>query len=176
MKEINLKEFIRNVPDFPIEGVMFRDITTLVKEPEAFKYTIDKLFERYRHRKIDLVVAVESRGFVFGGALADRLGCGFVPARKAGKLPAAIIEEKYDLEYGTASLQLHSDAVAKGQRVVIIDDLLATGGTLCATAKLVEKLGGIIDEVAVVIELSFLKGRGRLKNYKVYSMVDYESE
>ena len=176
MKEIDLKKFIRNVPDFPIKGVMFRDITTLVQDPFAFKYVTDKFYDRYRDKRIDLIVAIEARGFIFGGALADRLGCGFVPARKAGKLPSEVIEEKYELEYGTASLQIHSDSIAKGQHVIILDDLLATGGTIGATARLVERLGGVIDEIAVIVELSFIGGREKLKKYSVYSMVDYESE
>ena len=171
-----LKSKIRNVPDFPIKGIMFRDITTLVKDPEAFKYVIDNLTERYRDKKIDLIVGIESRGFIFGGALAHRLGCGFIPARKPGKLPAETIEESYELEYGRTTLQLHVDSIAKGERIVIIDDLLATGGTIRATANMVERLGGNIVEIAVVVDLTFLNGREKLKNYSIYSMVDYDSE
>jgi adenine phosphoribosyltransferase len=171
-----LKSKIRNVIDFPIKGIVFRDITTLVKDPEAFKYVIDCLYERYKDQKIDQIVGVESRGFIFGGALAHRLNCGFVPARKPGKLPAATIEESYELEYGRTSLQLHTDSIKKGDRIVILDDLLATGGTLRATANMVEKLGGDVIEIAVLIELTFLKGIEKLKNYKLYSMVKYDSE
>jgi len=171
-----LKSKIRNVPDFPIKGIMFRDITTLVKDPAAFKYVIDTLTERYRDRKIDQIIGIESRGFIFGGALAHRLGCGFIPARKPGKLPAETIEESYELEYGRTSLQLHIDSIKKGDRIVIIDDLLATGGTIRATANMVERLGGEILEIAVVVELTFLKGREKLKNYNIYSMVEYDSE
>jgi adenine phosphoribosyltransferase len=171
-----LKSKIRNVPDFPIKGVMFRDITTLTNDKDAFKYVVDQLYERYKDKKIDRVIGIESRGFIFGGALAHRLCCGFVPARKLGKLPAATIEESYELEYGRTSLQLHTDSINKGDRVIILDDLLATGGTIRATANMVERLGGEIIEIAVVIELSFLKGREKLKNYPVYAMVDYESE
>ncbi|OGC94805.1 MAG: adenine phosphoribosyltransferase [candidate division Zixibacteria bacterium RBG_16_53_22] len=171
-----LKSKIRNVPDFPIKGIMFRDITTLVNDSAAFKYVIDKLYERYRDKGIDQIVGIESRGFIFGGALAHRLCCGFVPARKLGKLPAATIEESYELEYGRTSLQLHTDSIKPGQRVVILDDLLATGGTLRATANMVERLGGEIYEIAVVIELSFLNGREKLKNHSFYSMVQYDSE
>ena len=171
-----LKSKIRNVPDFPIKGIMFRDITTLVNDPGAFKYVIDMLSERYRDKGIDQIVGIESRGFIFGGALAHRLCCGFVPARKLGKLPAETIEESYELEYGRTSLQLHTDSIKPGQRVVILDDLLATGGTLRATANMVERLGGEIYEIAVVIELSFLNGREKLKNYRFYSMVQYDSE
>jgi adenine phosphoribosyltransferase len=171
-----LKAKIRNIPDFPIKGVMFRDITTLVKDKTAFKYVIDRLYERYKDRKIDQIVGIESRGFIFGGALADRLGCGFVPARKPGKLPGKTIEESYELEYGRTSLQLHIDAIEPGDRVIVLDDLLATGGTLRATANMVEKLGGTIVEIAVIIELSFLRGRDKLKNYEIYAMLEYNSE
>jgi adenine phosphoribosyltransferase len=176
MTQDQLKSKIRNVPDFPIKGIMFRDITTLVKDPQAFKYVIDTLTERYRDKKIDQIVGIESRGFIFGGALAHRLGCGFIPARKPGKLPAETIEESYELEYGRTSLQLHIDSINKGDRIVIIDDLLATGGTIRATANMIERLGGQILEIAVVVELTFLKGREKLKNYSIYSMVDYDSE
>ncbi len=176
MKLDDLKSKIRDVPDFPIKGIMFRDITTLLDDTEAFRFVIDHFYDRYRNKKIDRLVAVESRGFIFGGALADRLGCGFVPARKAGKLPADTVEESYSLEYGTATLQLHADALEKGQRILIFDDLLATGGTLAATAKLVERLGGEIIEIAVLINLTFLKGRGLIKDYPFYSMVEYETE
>ncbi|HBC46506.1 MAG TPA: adenine phosphoribosyltransferase [candidate division Zixibacteria bacterium] len=171
-----LKNKIRNVPDFPIKGVMFRDITTLVKDKVAFKYVIDHLYERYKNKKIDQIIGIESRGFIFGGALAHRLGCGFVPARKPGKLPGETIEESYELEYGRTSLQLHTDAIKKGDRVLVLDDLLATGGTIRATTNMVERLGGTIVEIAVVIELSFLKGRDKLKNYNIYAMLDYDSE
>ncbi len=176
MKQNELKNTIRNVPDFPIKGIVFRDITTLVNDAKAFKFVIDTLYKRYKDKKIDVIVGVESRGFIFGGALANKLKCGFVPARKPGKLPASTIEESYDLEYGKAALQIHTDAIAKGQRVIIIDDLLATGGTLSATAKLIERLGGKIFEIAVVIDLTFLRGREKLKGYKIFSMVDYDSE
>lgn len=176
MKLDDLKSKIRDVPDFPIKGILFRDITTLLEDTEAFKFVIDHLYDRYRDKRIDRVVAIEARGFIFGGALADRLGCGFVPARKAGKLPADTVEESYSLEYGTATLQLHADAIEKGQRILVFDDLLATGGTLAATAKMVEQLGGEIVEIAVLIELTFLKGKDYLKDYSLYSMMEYETE
>lgn len=176
MKLEDLKRKIRDVPNFPIQGIMFRDITTLLEDTAAFRFVIDHLYERYRNRDIDKIVAIESRGFIFGGALADRLKCGFVPARKAGKLPADTIEESYNLEYGTASLQLHADAIGKGQRILILDDLMATGGTLAATAKLVERLGGEVVEIAVLVELASLKGRKALGEVPFYSMVRYESE
>jgi adenine phosphoribosyltransferase len=172
----DLKGKIRNIPDFPIKGVVFRDITTLISNPEAFKFAIDHLHERYSNNKPDLIVGIESRGFIFGGALADRLGVGFVPARKPGKLPADTVEESYELEYGKATLQIHADAIEKGQRILILDDLLATGGTLAATAKLVEKLGGIIEEIVIIIELTFLKGREKLPGKNIYSLVQYDSE
>ena len=176
MKLEDLKGKIRNIPDFPIKGVVFRDITTLISDPDAFKFTLDHLYLRYKNRKLNLIVGIESRGFIFGGALADRLGVGIIPARKPGKLPARTIEESYELEYGKASLQIHSDAIEKGQRVLILDDLLATGGTLAATARLVEKLGGVIEEIAIIIELAFLNGRQKLQGKNIYSLVQYDSE
>ena len=175
MKTEDLKNKIRNIPNFPIKGIIFRDITTLINDGEAFRYVIDQLHERYRDKGIERVVGVESRGFIFGGALADRLGCGFVIARKPGKLPADTVEESYDLEYGKATLQVHTDSIEPGERVLIIDDLLATGGTLAATAKLVERLGGEIVEMVVVIELIRLKGREKLKNRHLFSLIKYES-
>jgi len=174
--KLDLKDVIRNVPDFPLKGIMFRDITTLVKDQKAFKHVIDVFYNRYKNKKIDQVVGIESRGFIFGGALAHRLKCGFAPARKPGKLPADTIEESYDLEYGKATLQMHTDAIKKGEMVIIIDDLLATGGTLTATAKLIERLGGKVIEIAVVIELTFLNGREKLKGYKLHSLVEYHSD
>ncbi len=176
MKTEDLKSKIRNVPDFPVKGIIFRDITTLINDSEAFGFVINHLYERYRDKNIDRVVGVESRGFIFGGALADRLGCGFVIARKPGKLPADTIEESYELEYGKATLQIHTDSIEPGESVLIIDDLLATGGTLAATAKLVERLDGKIVEIAVIIDLTFLNGRRKLGQRPFYSMVSYASE
>lgn len=172
----DLKNKIRNIPDFPIKGVMFRDITTLIGDPAAFRFTMDHLQERYRDKNLDYVVGIESRGLIFGGALADRLGIGLIPARKPGKLPADIIEETYRLEYGQAALQIHKDAIKKGEKILILDDLLATGGTLSAAAKLVERLGGVIEEIAVIIELTFLHGREKLQGKNIYSLVSYDSE
>jgi adenine phosphoribosyltransferase len=172
----DLKKLIRSVKDYPKKGVVFRDITTLLKNGKAFKKAVDQLYKIYEGKKIDLVVAVESRGFILGGALANRLGVGFVPVRKFGKLPADRIEQKYDLEYGTDSLEIHKDAVKKGQKVLIVDDLLATGGTLQAACKLVEKLGGKVVGILVLIELSFLKGREKLQNYELFSLIKYARE
>jgi len=172
----DLKRLIRNVKDYPKKGVVFRDITTLLKDGKALKRAVDLLYHRSKGKKLDLIAAIESRGFILGGALANRMGVGFVPVRKFGKLPADRIEEKYDLEYGTDALEIHKDAVKKGQRVLIVDDLLATGGTLQATCKLVEKLGGKVAGILVLIELSFLKGREKLRGYDLYSLVKYDKE
>jgi adenine phosphoribosyltransferase len=172
----DLKGKIRDVPDFPMKGITFRDITTLISDSEAFRFVIDTLHRRYRGKEIDHIVAIESRGFIFGGALADRLRCGLVIARKPGKLPADTLEESYELEYGEATLQIHTDSIRPGDKIVIIDDLLATGGTLAATARLVERLGGEIIEIAVIIELTFLGGREKPGLNNLYSMVSYESE
>lgn len=176
MKIEELKQKIRNVPDFPQKGIVFRDITTLVKDARSFKEVIDYLYEKYRGRNIDCILGIESRGFIFGGALAHRLGIGFVPARKPGKLPAETIAESYSLEYGKATLEVHTDAIAKGQNVLIIDDLLATGGTLQAACKLVERLGGRVAGIWVLIELSYLNGRRLLDGYPFESLIQYESE
>ncbi|MDH4223944.1 MAG: adenine phosphoribosyltransferase [candidate division Zixibacteria bacterium] len=174
--EKNLKLLIRNVKDYPKKGVVFRDITTLLKNGKAFKKAVDLLYKRYKNRKIDLIAAIESRGFILGGALANKMGIGFVPVRKFGKLPADTVEQSYNLEYGTDALELHRDAVKRGQKVLIVDDLLATGGTLQATCKLIEKLGGKVAGILVLIELSFLKGEEKLKNYDLYSLIKYDRE
>jgi len=155
---------------------MFRDITTLLEDREAFTAVIESLYQRYRDKEIDKIVGIESRGFIFGGALADRLHCGFVPARKAGKLPSDTIEESFNLEYGTASLQIHTDSIKPGEKILVVDDLLATGGTLAAAARLVERLGGKIVELVVVIELLFLYGRQKLGRQPVHSLITYDSE
>ncbi len=171
-----LRKKIRNVPDFPVKGIQFKDITTLVKDGEAFAKVIDLFDQRFRDKKVDIVVGVESRGFIFGGALAYKWRVGFVPVRKPGKLPAEKIREEYELEYGTDALEIHTDAIQPGQRVLIIDDLLATGGTLAATARLVERLGGVVVGMAFLIELKFLHGREKIKQYDLYSLIEYESE
>jgi adenine phosphoribosyltransferase len=171
-----LKASIRDIPDYPKPGIVFKDITTLLKDKRAFAAAQQALLDRYRAKPPDLVAAIEARGFIFGGALAHALGCGFVPMRKPGKLPWATLSESYALEYGTDSLHMHNDAVLTGQRVVLIDDLLATGGTLAAAAKLVEQAGGIVSGIGVVVELAFLDGRHRLRDYDVYSVISYDSE
>jgi adenine phosphoribosyltransferase len=161
------------VPDFPIEGILFYDITTLLKNPAALKESIERLTTRYQNAGVDLVVGIESRGFIFGIPLAYNLGTGFVPVRKPGKLPAATLAESYALEYGTNTLEIHVDAIEKGQRVLIVDDLLATGGTAKATCNLIEKLGGQVMGLAFAIELTFLKGRENLKGYDIFALLQY---
>jgi adenine phosphoribosyltransferase len=164
---------IRDVPDFPQPGILFKDITTLIKDGDAFRQVIGALLMRYRGQKIDTVVGVESRGFIFACPLAYELGAGFVPVRKPGKLPADVIKTEYQLEYGTNVLEVHRDAIEPGQRVLIVDDVLATGGSAAATAKLVEQLGGEVMGIAVVIELGFLNGREKLAKYDLHSLVTY---
>lgn len=168
-----LKARIRHVPDFPKPGILFYDITTLLKDPAGFREAADALAGPFRGEAIDVVAGVESRGFIFGAALADRLGTGFVPVRKKGKLPAATVCESYALEYGTDSLELHADAVGPGQRVLVVDDLLATGGTARATAALVRKLGGQVHALAFLVELTFLAGRAKLEGERVVSVLQY---
>ena len=168
-----LKEKIRHVPDFPKAGVLFYDITTLLRDKEGFQLVIDVLARPFEGRNIDLVVGVESRGFILGGAVADRLGAGFAPVRKRGKLPSHTVQETYDLEYGTDCLEIHADAVDPDQRVLIVDDVLATGGTASATAALVRKLGGDLQALAFLIELEFLNGRSRLPNEQIMSVLKY---
>jgi len=172
----DLSNSIRNIPDFPKKGIVFRDITTLLKDADAFKKTIDVLSEKYSNSKIDKVVCIESRGFILGSALAASLGAGFVPIRKKGKLPAEVVREDYTLEYGTDTIEMHLDAIQTGERVLLHDDLLATGGTMGAAINLVEKLHANIIGVAFLIELSFLQGRKHLKNYDVFSLIKYDSE
>ena len=170
---MDLASTIRSVPDFPVEGILFYDITTMLKNPAALKYSIDQLADQYKNSQIDLVAGMESRGFIFGVPLACQLGTGFVPIRKPGKLPADFISESYELEYGTNTLEIHTDAIEKGQKVLIVDDLLATGGTAKATCNLVERLGGDVVGIAFIIELTFLNGREQLQDYNVFSMLKY---
>ena len=169
-----LKKVIREVPNFPKEGILFYDITTLLKNGPAFAKAVDALCGRYEGKKIDMVMAIEARGYIFGPAIAYRLGVGFVPVRKPGKLPAKTIQETYELEYGTDTIEMHEDAVQKGQKVLIVDDLLATGGTAAAACRLVEKAGGRVVECCFLIELSFLKGREKLGPQGVFSLLQYD--
>jgi len=168
-----LRAKIRDIKDFPTEGILFKDITTLLKDGPAWASVIDMLAARYHTALVDVVVGVESRGFIFGGALAHQLKAGFVPVRKRGKLPARTIEEEYALEYGRDILAIHEDAIQPGQRVLIVDDLLATGGTMAATVRLVERLGGKIVGAAFLIELAFLGGRAKLPGHEVHSVITY---
>lgn len=167
---------IRSVRDFPKKGIVFKDITTLLKDPRAFRKAVDIFHQHYRKQGIKKVVGIESRGFILGAALAHQLGAGFVPLRKPGKLPSDTVKEQYSLEYGTDSIEMHVDAVMKGEKVLIHDDLLATGGTAAAACALVEKVGGHIIGLSFLIELSFLKGREKLKDYDIFSIIRYESE
>ena len=172
----DLKQTIRTIPDFPKPGIMFRDITTLLQDPDALCMVVDKIAEHFDEGSVDVVVGAEARGFIFGPAIACKLGAGFVPVRKPGKLPAETISVTYELEYGTDTVEIHKDAIKPGQRVLMMDDLLATGGTMAACCELVEKLGGEIIGCAFVIELSFLNGRAKLAKYDILSLVDYDSE
>jgi adenine phosphoribosyltransferase len=169
-----LKNLIREVPDFPKKGILFYDITTLLRDKTGFARLIDLFSEHYIGKQIDLVLGMEARGFIFGPALAYRLNAGFVPVRKPGKLPAATYRVEYELEYGSNALEIHKDAIEPGQRVLIVDDLLATGGTAVATAKLVSSLGGQIAGLAFVVELDFLRGREKLKGHEVFSLLHYD--
>jgi len=169
-----LKKLIREIPDFPKKGILFYDITTLLKDKAGYAALIDQLAEHYIGKQVDLILGMEARGFIFGPALAYRLNAGFVPVRKPGKLPAATARVEYDLEYGSNALEVHKDAIEKGQRVLIVDDLLATGGTAQATAKLATTLGAQIAGLGFVVELDFLKGRDKLKPYDVFSLLHYD--
>lgn len=170
---MDLAAQIRDVPDFPVQGILFKDITTLLKDREAFRQAIDELYARTRHLSVDLVVGMESRGFIFSAPLAYLLGVGFVPVRKLGKLPAETVSIEYELEYGTNSLEMHTDAISPGQRVLVVDDLLATGGTVAATISLVQQLGGVVAGVAFLIELTALGGRMHLDDYPVISLISF---
>jgi len=173
---MNLKDTIRSIPHWPIESVTFRDITTLMQNPDAFKYACDVLYERYKNQKIDKIVAIDARGFVFGGVLAYKLNVGFVPVRKKGKLPSSTIQADYTLEYGVNTVEMHNDSISKSERVVIVDDLIATGGTIAAAVKLVKQLGGQVIECAFIVELPDLKGREKISEQTVFSMVQFEGE
>jgi adenine phosphoribosyltransferase len=169
-----LKGKIRDIEDFPTDGILFKDITTLLKDGPAFRCVIDTLVKQYRAERVDVVVGVESRGFIMGGAIAHQLGAGFVPVRKPGKLPGKTIEVEYELEYGRDALAVHEDAIKPGQRVIAVDDLLATGGTMAATLRLIRQLGGEVVGVAFMIELAFLHGRDKLKEQNLHSLIVYE--
>jgi adenine phosphoribosyltransferase len=174
MDVADLRAKIRDIKNFPSEGILFKDITTLLKDGPAWRFAVDSLANRYQGERVDVVVGVESRGFIFGGAIAHQLRAGFVPVRKVGKLPAKTIEVEYELEYGRDALAMHEDAISPGQRVLAVDDLLATGGTMAATLRLVEQLGGRVVGVAFMIELAFLHGREKLKNYPLHSLIVYD--
>ncbi len=175
-----IKSKIRTIPDYPKKGIMFRDITTLIKDPVGFRLVIDSLTQRYINGDHDfnVIVGIESRGFIIGGALSYTLGRGFVPIRKKGKLPGEVESQEYELEYGTDRIEIHKDAIAKGDRVLLIDDLLATGGTALAAAALIEKLGGTITEMAFIVDLPDVGGRKKLleKGYKVFALTEFEGE
>lgn len=171
MKE--LKNYIRDIPDFPKEGIIFKDITPLWKDKDAFAQTIEEIVNRYKNQQIDVVVGVEARGFIIGAPVAYKLGVGFVPVRKPGKLPYKTTSISYELEYGTDTIEMHEDAIARGQRVLIVDDLLATGGTTKALCQLVEKAGGKVVDLAFIVELAFLHGKEKLKDYNVFSLIEY---
>ncbi|MDD5687565.1 MAG: adenine phosphoribosyltransferase [Elusimicrobia bacterium] len=170
---MNLNKFIRDVPDFPKQGIVFKDITPLLKNAKAFKSAINNMAKKYKNIKIDKIVSMESRGFMFGSALAIKLNCGFVPIRKKGKLPYKTIKEEYQLEYGTDILEIHEDAIEKDENILIVDDVLATGGTAKAVCSLIEKLGGKISGLCFLIELSFLNPYEKLKNYEIFSLIKY---
>ena len=169
----NLKTKIRSVPDFPKPGILFYDVTTLLQDPSGFREAIDSLATPFEGQGIELVVGIESRGFIFGSAVADRIGAGFSPVRKPGKLPSTTVKATYDLEYGTDSLEIHDDAIRKGQRILIVDDLLATGGTARATSDLVKRLGGEVHALAFLIELVGLNGRKRLEGERLHTVLKY---
>ena len=170
---LELGPLIRDIPDFPKKGILFKDITTLLKDARAFKQAIDELTERVRSFEADLVIGMESRGFIFAAPIAYQLGVGFAPVRKLGKLPGPVVSTEYELEYGTNTLELHADAVSPGQRVLIIDDLLATGGTVSATIDLVERLEGVVSAAGFLVELTALHGRQRLDGYNVVSLIQF---
>ncbi|MFH1862376.1 MAG: adenine phosphoribosyltransferase [bacterium] len=172
----DLKSLIRTVPDFPKKGIGFKDITTLVKDAEGFRQAVQQMFEPFKNDNVQKIAGIESRGFILGGAMAYEQHLPFVPFRKPRKLPAATVSESYELEYGTDSIEMHVDAISKGERVLVVDDLLATGGTAAAACKLVEKLGGIVVGVSFLIELSFLPGRRKLDGHKLSVLIDFDSE
>ena len=170
---MELKDYIRSIQDYPKEGILFRDITTLLKDKDAFKLAIDKMAEQVKDKKVDLIVGAESRGFLIGSALAYKMNCGFIPVRKKGKLPYKTISEEYALEYGTDTFYMHEDAIKKGDNVLVVDDLIATGGTALAMIKMVEKLGGIVIGSSFLIELEELNGRKEIEKYPINILIKY---
>lgn len=173
-KRIDLRSYIREFPDWPKEGILFRDITPILLHPKVFTAAVDALCIDFNAGEVDFVAAVEARGFLFGATVAERLGVGFVPIRKKGKLPGKTVSITYDLEYGTDTLQIHKDAIEHGSKVLMVDDLLGTGGTMHSACRLVEKIGGIVTGITFLIELSYLHGRERLSDYKVRSVISYD--
>lgn len=171
--DMELKDYIRSIENYPKEGVIFRDITPLLKDKDAFKFAIDKMAEQVKGKKIDFIVAAESRGFLIGSALAYKIGCGLIPVRKKGKLPYKTISEEYAKEYGTDTLEMHEDAIREGDNVLIVDDLIATGGTVLAMVKMVENLGGNIVGTSFLIELEELDGRNKIEKYSVNVLIKY---
>lgn len=172
----NVKNAIRTVPNWPVEGVMFRDITTLLQDPAVFREVIDCFYDRYSKMQLDVILGIDARGLIFGAPLAYKLGLPFVPIRKKGKLPYKTVSQSYALEYGEDRIEIHEDAIKKGDRVLIMDDLIATGGTIKAAIELVEKLGGTVVECAFVIDLPDLKGKDKIKGYSIFTMVEFEGE
>ena len=173
---MDLKDSIRSIPGWPIDGVIFRDLTTLMQDPEAYRNTCDVFYNRYQKLNIDKVVGIDARGFVFGAVLAYQLNVGFIPVRKKGKLPHKTVSEQYTLAYGNNTVEMHADAIAEGEKVVIIDDLIATGGTIEAAVKLVKKLGGDILECGFIVELPDLKGREKIKDQNIFTICKFEGE
>lgn len=173
---MDLSKLVRGVPDFPKKGILFYDVTTLFKDPTGLRTAADELYQLAKDLKITKVAGIESRGFILGGMLAEKLNTGFIPIRKPGKLPAETISESYSLEYGTDTIEIHKDAIQKGDRVLLHDDLLATGGTALAACRLIEKLGGEVVQISFIIELTFLGGKEKLKNYDMRSLIQYDSE
>lgn len=171
---LKIKNVIRDIPDYPKEGIIFKDVTTLLQDSEQFSMAIDVLAESVANMSIDAIAAIESRGFIFGSVLSYKMGVGFIPIRKPGKLPAEVISEEYSLEYGTDKIEIHKDAILPGQRILVVDDLLATGGTAKAACNLIEKTGGIVEALLFLIELGFLDGRNLLEGYKVTSIIDFD--
>ena len=170
---MNLKELIREIPNFPQDGILYKDITPLLKDPAGLSAAVQIMLEPFADSEVDFVVGIEARGFVFATPMALELGCGFVPVRKPGKLPAATLSREYALEYGETSLEIHADAIAPGQKVLVVDDVLATGGTLVATCQTLEELGAVVEGISVLAELSFLSGRRLLQGYKLASAIVY---